>query len=86
MRSRFIDRSGTEHFYGLQSGELYEQTEECHTHITNHRSNGRSFEVFYDEMASPLSQWKAFSQGIGTVSGWERERVIEAMRVKLGKV
>lgn len=68
---------------GLQSGELYEQEEECHTCISHYEHNGRKFEVYFDEMAGPFSQWKAFCQGIGTRSQMVRDDVIKAMRIAI---
>ena len=68
---------------GLQPGELYGADEQCFTKETRHTYKGRAFEVFHDEMAGPLSQWKAFCPGIGTVSNLERSAVIEAMRKRI---
>lgn len=68
---------------GLQPGELYGADEQCHTCETKHTYRGRPFDVFYDEMAGPLSQWKAFCAGIGTISGLKRDKVIAEMRQRI---
>ena len=78
-KTRYVDFSPLVQAMGLQPGEDYGQAEECHTHITQHTFKSVKFEVFYDEMASPLSQWKAFAAGIGTKSAMERETVIDLM-------
>lgn len=76
-------RTNLEKRLGLEAGELYGADEQCFTCQTRHTYHGRTFEVFYDEMASPLSQWKAFCVGIGTVSALERETVIAEMRKRI---
>ena len=65
---------------GVQPGELYEAEEQCHTDITQHTWKGRAFEVYYDQMAGPLTQWKAWCMGIGGRSNEDRDAVIAAMR------
>jgi hypothetical protein len=86
MTTRYFNHAAAGAALGLQQGELYEQEEECHTHITQHTHKGVSFEVWYDEMAGPLSQWKAFAAGLGTKSGLERDEVIQNMRVAIERM
>jgi hypothetical protein len=83
MKTRYIDNAPLGKALGLQPGELYEAEEECHTCISHYTHKGREFEVYFDEMAGPLSQWKAFCQGIGTRSGLERDFVVKAMRLAI---
>ena len=83
MRTRYIDNAKLVSALGLQAGEGYEQTEECHTHLTDYEHNGVAFEVYFDEMASPFSQWKSFCAGIGTRSHMEREKAIRAMQIAI---
>lgn len=83
MTTRYANNEALAQSLGLQPGEAYEQAEECHTCISHYKHNGRAFEVYFDEMAGPLSQWKAFCMGIGTRSGLEREEVIKAMRAAI---
>lgn len=83
MKTRYIDNEPLAKSLGLQPGEAYEQAEECHTCISHYEHKGRSFEVYFDEMASPFSQWKAFCLGIGTRSQMEREKVIRAMQLAI---
>ena len=85
MKTRYINNEPLGQALGLQPGELYEHSEECHTHIAHYEHRGVEFEVFFDEMAGALSQWKAFAPGIGTRSGMERDSVIKAMRVAIEK-
>lgn len=83
MTTRYIDNTKLAVAMGLQPGEAYEQSEECYTNITKHHFMDREFEAMFDEMAGPLSQWKAFCLGIGTISGLEREKVIDEMKRKI---
>ena len=84
MKKTFYrDNSRAISLLGLQPGEAYEQSDECHTRQSFFYHNGRKIEVYFDEMAGPLSQWKAFCMGVGTVSGLERSNVIHTMKLRL---
>ena len=80
MKTRYRDNTALVKALGLQPGEDYGAAEECHTCITQHTHQNHPFEVFFDEMAGPLSQWKAFALGIGTQSGLDRDDVIRNMQ------
>ena len=83
MNTRYINNAAAAKAFGLQPGEAYEQEEECHTSIAHYTHNGVDFEIYFDEMAGPLSQWKAWCKGIGTRSGLERDFVLAAMRLAI---
>ncbi len=83
MKTSYVDNSKLAAALGLQPGEGYEQTEECHTHETAFTFCGRKVEVWFDEMAGPFSQWNAFSAGIGTKSGLERADVIARIKTAI---
>lgn len=83
MTTRYIDNSKLCEAMGLQPGEDYGAAEECHTCIAHYEHKGRKFEVYFDEIASPFSQWKTFCVGIGTRSHMERDKAIQAMRIAI---
>lgn len=83
MKTKHMTTEQWEKVFGVEPGELYGANEHCYTDTTKHTFNGRAFDVFYDQMAQPLSQWKAFCIGIGTISNLEREAVIAEMRKRL---
>lgn len=83
MKTTYIDNTKLAAACGLQPGEAYEQVEECRTHEIRFDFCGRIVEVWFDEMAGPLSQWKAFCAGIGTKSGLERADVIARIKTAI---
>ena len=85
MTTRYRNNEKLGQSLGLQPGECYDQEEECHTCISHHEYRGRKFEVYYDEMASAFSQWKAFCMGIGTRSQMVRENAIAAIKLAIDK-
>jgi hypothetical protein len=80
MKTRSIDQSELVKAVGLQPDEDYGEADICHTDITMHTHKGYAFEVYYDQFAGPMSQWKAFCMGIGTKAQLERDDVIAEMR------
>lgn len=75
--------SPVETAFGLQPGEAYGADEICHTDETEHTFSGRTFQVFYDQMSGPLTQWKAFCHGLGTLGRRDRADVIAAMQARI---
>lgn len=83
LPDQYRNYAGSEAAFGLQPGELYEAAEVCHTDRTLHTFHGREVEVYYDQLASIFSQWKAFCRGIGTVSRMDREEVVAEMHRRI---